>query len=487
MESSFDSVVSEGHDNEGLQHQHQGRRNKEGARFPGGVFAPHSTSVVGASIVTHDSIATVTDRLYRNVKKAVVKKTANDALLSSLPTDSLRWIKKRRKINSSEKVALTHFRERQLREIFRGLDFDEMGTIHLDLVKEAANYAEVKLKPKKGKAVFTNIQELFAAMDTSGDSQIDFNELVSALCGSTKSAMDNATEQDVEMLTLRFIEYADIRRRERAVAAVGLTISQVRSISEGMCRASTPLDARTGLPLLCETPPDHARYAHFRTLFSSGGAPVTEGETVESIHSTVVEKAQRLMASTALSSDNKTAKERMLDGFYGEMARLRTEELSDELGETPSLLEARLARERDIEAVQKRVREARLKTDDESRRDPEVRELYNRIREEKRYLLEMKRAPWLPPVIASAVVGKPTIVPPLQSPAKRQVHAKLRAIADFVAARPNSPETRNGVRSAKSVASFHPASSKSVANRSLQSSNSSIILFPPTTFSRQYI
>lgn len=484
MESSFDSVLSEGHDNEGLQHQHQGRRNKEGARFPGGVFAPHSTSVVGASIVTHDSIATVTDRLYRNEKKAVVKKTANDALLSSLPTDSLRWIKKRRKINSSEKVALTHFRERQLREIFRGLDFDEMGTIHLDLVKGAANYAEVKLKPKRGKAVFTNIQDLFASMDGDGDGTVDFQELVNALCGSTKSAMDNATEQDVEMLTRRFIEYADIRRRERAVAGVGLPLSLVHAINEEKCRAPTPLDACTGLPLLCETPPDFARYAHFRTLFSIG-APVTEGETVESIHS-VVEKAQRLMASTA-SSDNKTPKERMLDGFYGEMARLRTEELSDELGETPSLLEARLARERDIEAVQKKVREARLKTDDESRRDPEVRELYNRIREEKRYLLEMKRAPWLPPVIASAVVGKPTIVPPLQSPAKRQVHAKLRAIADFVAARPNSPETRNGVRSAKSVASFHPASSRSVANRSLQSSNSSKIFFSPTTFPRQYI
>jgi hypothetical protein len=143
--------------------------------YPSGPFAPTSTSVHGASVKTHSTVETVSDRLFNNEKKTKKVKTADDALLSSLPTDSLRWIKKRRKINSFEKVALTHFRERQLRNIFRGLDFDGMGTIHLDLVKDAANYAEEKLRPKKGKPVFTNIQGMFAAMDEDGDGTVDFH------------------------------------------------------------------------------------------------------------------------------------------------------------------------------------------------------------------------------------------------------------------------------------------------------------------------
>ena len=62
----------------------------------------------------------------------------------------LKYLKARRKKKDSfEKVPLTYYRERQLRAVFRGLDFDGMGTIHLDLVKDAADYAEKKLKPRE--------------------------------------------------------------------------------------------------------------------------------------------------------------------------------------------------------------------------------------------------------------------------------------------------------------------------------------------------
>ena len=415
--------------------------------YPGGVFAPNSTSVMGASDKTHDSIVTVTERLYRNNsnrKKQV--KTANDALLSSLPTDSLRWIKKRRKINSFEKVALTHFRERQLRDIFQGLDFDGMGTIHLDLVVGAANYAEEKLRPKKGKPVFTNIQGMFTAMDEDGDGTVDFHEFTVAMTGSSKSTMDNATEQDVEKLTKRFIEYANIRRRERAVEEVNFTLAQARA--QEKARPPTPRDLRTGLPLLTDTQPDYDRYQQFRTLFSIG-AHVSDGETVETIHG-IVERAQKLMQ--AANNREKAPKERLLDGFYDEMARIHTEEVNEleRDGQVPAAaVEARLIREKEVDEVQKAVRERRLKTDEDIHRDPEAREMYERIREEKRYLAEMKKCPWLPPVTASAVTGKPTLVPQLQSPAKRQVHAKLRAMAEFIDVRPRSPETRNGIKLAK--------------------------------------
>jgi hypothetical protein len=179
--------------------------------------------VHGATEKTHSSVESISDRLYRNEQKVKVAKTANDALLTTLPTPTLRFLKKRRKVNSFDKVPLTFYREKQLRSIFNGLDFDRMGTIHLDLVKDAANYAEQKLKPKKGEPVFKNIQRMFEAMDEDGDGTVDFHEFTIAMTGSATSTVDSASEYDVERLTKRFVEFANIRRRERALAIINDT------------------------------------------------------------------------------------------------------------------------------------------------------------------------------------------------------------------------------------------------------------------------
>jgi len=117
-----------------------------------------SGEMTGWSVAEVKKPPTAFDRLYKNSQKVKVEKTANDALLTTLSARTLRFLKKRRKATSFEKVPLTYYRERQLRAIFNGLDFDKMGTIHLNLVKDAANYAEEKLKPKKGEPVFKNIQ-----------------------------------------------------------------------------------------------------------------------------------------------------------------------------------------------------------------------------------------------------------------------------------------------------------------------------------------
>ena len=170
----------------------------------------------------HSTEENVADRLYKNEQKVKIEKTANDALLTTLPTPTLRFLKKRRKLNSFDKVPLTYYREKQLRAIFNGLDFDKMGTIHLDLVTDAAIYAEEKLKPKKGEPVFKNIKRMFEAMDEdgNGDGEVDFHEFTIAMTGSTKSTVDSASEYDVERLTKRFVEFANIRRREHALDVI---------------------------------------------------------------------------------------------------------------------------------------------------------------------------------------------------------------------------------------------------------------------------
>lgn len=412
---------------------------KKERKYPQGIFAPNSLSVTGVSQKTHSTIETVTQRLFVNERKIKKVKTADDALLSSLPTDSLRWIKKRRKINSFEKVALTHFREKQLRDIFEGLDFDGMGTIHLDLVKGAANYAEEKLKPKKGKPVFTNIQGMFAAMDEDGDGTVDFHEFTIAMTGSSKSTMDKATEQDVEKLTKRFIEFANIRRRERAVEEVNFPISLNKGVVPSMAqilqdrqRMEKEAQRNGALPHLPATEPDIQRYQHFRTLFSIG-AKVSEEENEETIAKDVEKKALNIKASVI----GKSNKDVLIEKFHEELARLRTEELEklsateDDTLLTAEQIAEREKCEKEMEDVQSRVRQIRTRQQEDSRRDPEVRDMLERIAEEKRYIREMKKCPWLPSTTPSAVVGLPSIIPQQESPIKKSLHLRLKANKEF--------------------------------------------------------
>lgn len=95
-------------------------------------------------------------------------KTADDAIVSALPSDTLRWIKKRRQHNCKMKVAMTHHRETQLRDIFRGLDYTEDGEIDLNNLKSASAYVEESLKGQNGDKL-NNLQEMFAAMDDDGN------------------------------------------------------------------------------------------------------------------------------------------------------------------------------------------------------------------------------------------------------------------------------------------------------------------------------
>ena len=187
--------------------------------------------------------ASASERLFRNKQKIKVEKTANDALLTTLSAETLRFLKKRRNASSFEKVPLTLYRERQLRAIFKGLDFDKMGTIHLDLVKDAANYAEAKLKPKRGQPVFNNIQKMFEAMDEDGDGTVDFHEFTIAMTGNAKSTMDTASEYDVERLTKRFIEFANIRKRERALNKIESHMDGVGSVVAGRSVTDTSTDS----------------------------------------------------------------------------------------------------------------------------------------------------------------------------------------------------------------------------------------------------
>jgi len=91
----------------------------------------------------------VSERLHKgHEKKKRKEKTANDPLLTTLPHETIRFLRKHRTVNSKERVPMPHFLERQLREMFVGLDYTNSGAIDLKDLKEALKYVETELAEK---------------------------------------------------------------------------------------------------------------------------------------------------------------------------------------------------------------------------------------------------------------------------------------------------------------------------------------------------
>lgn len=180
-------------------------------------------------------------------------RTADDALLSTLQPDALKWIKTRRKLDSKAKVVISYARERQLREIFRGLDLQGVGVIDLKSLQKAAQYCEETTKGTVGE--FKNIQAMFEGMDDDGNGEVDFAEFTGAMMGSTKSAVGTMSEQDIERLQRKFVEYAVENKRQHALKAID------HSLAPGTSHESSSGSIREIS--------DSERIRYFGTLFGS--------------------------------------------------------------------------------------------------------------------------------------------------------------------------------------------------------------------------
>lgn len=200
-------------------------------------------SVGGLEINTTLPVSTTVDdpfvRLYQTPKSVPRVKVdeANQALVSDLPTHTLKWIKKRRSMDTDTKVVLSPHGERQLRGMFNSLDINKSGTISLTELTEAIEYVQTKTKGTRGLEAFQNIAGVFAAMDDNGDGTIDFNEFTHGMTGTANSAFEKASPYDIEKLFSYFVEFGERKQREHAL----------RRISEGMTEEVTlpPVSEKT--------------------------------------------------------------------------------------------------------------------------------------------------------------------------------------------------------------------------------------------------
>ena len=165
-------------------------------------------------------------RLYQKPDKYEKKKkhvaTANDALISALPSDTLKWMRQRRTPNYTGKVAISIFQERQLREIFNGLDLENNGVIDLGQLQEAALYVESSTKDSV--LPLKNVFELFANMDDDGNGEVDFHEFTQAMIISK-----SRSEIEVQRMHQKFVEFAFMKKREYSLRCIEQIRKKVES------------------------------------------------------------------------------------------------------------------------------------------------------------------------------------------------------------------------------------------------------------------
>lgn len=133
--------------------------------------------------------------------------------VSYLSGDSVRWMNKRQP-NSKHptRTRVQPSRALELREVFRGLDYDNSGSIDIEELQEAVMYVTTA-HVEGEEPLFKDPEKLmdfFKAMDVNGDGTVDFNEFLVAL-----TSQANNGNGDAERLHQAFFDFANQHRRQR--------------------------------------------------------------------------------------------------------------------------------------------------------------------------------------------------------------------------------------------------------------------------------
>lgn len=150
------------------------------------------------------------ERLHYFKKGARTFQKAENALITELPGETVRWIKRRRRQDCKDLVPITHYRNKQLREMFHGLDFQNHGKITLKAFKDVLTYVQEHSKSKLlrknlklNQHIFDDMENIFESIQIENGSEIDFKVFTTFMTGTSKSILDIATEYDIEKLYLR--------------------------------------------------------------------------------------------------------------------------------------------------------------------------------------------------------------------------------------------------------------------------------------------
>lgn len=135
---------------------------------------------------------------------------------SYLSSDAIRWMNKRR-VNTGKGATTLRVlpsRALQLKNMFKGLDFDDSGSIDIAELQEAVTF--VSRNDKGDDKIFKDPQKLtefFVSMDTDRNGTVDFNEFMIGM--SSDGSGDTA--ENTARLQQMFYDFANQHRRQLLV------------------------------------------------------------------------------------------------------------------------------------------------------------------------------------------------------------------------------------------------------------------------------
>ena len=106
---------------------------------------------------------------------------------------------------------LTPSKAIQLREIFRGLDFDNSGGISIVEIEEAIQYVA---KAGAGLKNAKQISSFFKTMDSDGNGTIDFGEFLLAM------SLDQGNSDQSKVMKKAFQDFATMHRRQTILESI---------------------------------------------------------------------------------------------------------------------------------------------------------------------------------------------------------------------------------------------------------------------------
>ena len=291
------------------------------------------------------------------------EKSADDAILTTLPGETIRWIKQHREVDSQYKIPMSHFRERQLRLMFKGLDFEHRDAIDLCEFKNAIKYVQENTKHRA--QVFDNLQAIFTAMDEDGDGNVDFQEFTTAINGNG-SSINKLSEYDFERLQLKFLEYSIIKKRKFILDTLATNSLDVKyGISVGKKGGKTAGEIPSS-----DKDSDLPRYRYLKSLLGIGVA-----QTVDELSSVTSEIEKKL-----------AVKEPPLPHAVW-LEKVTEEFVDDHLKSKETLTDSDVRYEQMFKSISKQ----RLDYLDSLKRDSESRQMEERIQEERDYILAGRR------------------------------------------------------------------------------------------------
>lgn len=165
------------------------------------------------------SVESETMQIIRNAEKAELEALTKS--VSFLSADAIRWMNKRRPTAAHANTAhVAPARALELRQIFKGLDFDHSGSIDIEELQEAVAYVAASdssdpifKDPKK-------LTDFFASMDTDGNGTVDFNEFLVAMT-SSHANLDEGAKESTAKLQQAFFDFANKHRRQQLIHRIG--------------------------------------------------------------------------------------------------------------------------------------------------------------------------------------------------------------------------------------------------------------------------